>query len=95
MSSRTREQRALREAAGLDRTSVERTLRETVTTAWTGVDTARSAYTSAQEQVVAAETAYRGVTLEQDVGLRANVEVLDQENDLLTARLCQDLRETR
>ncbi len=86
-SSRTREQRALREAAGLDRTSVERTLRETVTTAWTGVDTARSAYASAQEQVVAAEIAYRGVTLEREVGLRANVEVLDQENDLLTARL--------
>ncbi len=86
-SSRTRETRALREAAGLDRAGVERQLRETVTTAWTGVDTARSAYVSAQEQVSAAETAYRGVTLEQEVGLRATVEVLDQENDLLQARL--------
>ncbi|MDX2233870.1 MAG: TolC family outer membrane protein [Hyphomonadaceae bacterium] len=86
-SSRTRQQRALRVAAGLDRTAAERTLRETVTTAWTSVDTARAAFVSAQEQVSAAETAYRGVTLEQDVGLRATVEVLDQENELLTARL--------
>lgn len=86
-SSRTREQRALRQAAGLDRAAAERTLRETVTTAWTSVDTARAAYSSAQEQVSAAETALRGVNLEQDVGLRATVEVLDQENDLLAARL--------
>ena len=86
-SSRTREALALRSASGLDRASVERALRETVTTAWTGVETARSAYASANEQVDAAAVAYRGVTLEQDVGLRANVEVLDQENDLLAARL--------
>jgi outer membrane protein len=86
-SSRTRQQLALRTAAGLDRAAVERALRESVTTAFTGVDTARAAYLSAQEQVTAAETAYRGVTLEQEVGLRANIEVLDQENDLLTARL--------
>lgn len=86
-SSRTRQQRALREAAGLDRAAAERTLRETVTTAWTSVDTARAAFLSAQEQVTAAETAYRGVTLEQEVGLRATVEVLDQENELLSARL--------
>ena len=86
-SSRTREALALRTASGLDRAGVERALRETVTTAWTGVETARSAYGSAKEQVDAAETAYKGVTLEQDVGLRANVEVLDQENDLLAARL--------
>jgi TolC family type I secretion outer membrane protein len=86
-SSRTREQRALRQAAALDRVAAERQVRESVTTAFTAVDTARAAYTSAQEQVTAAETALRGVTLEQDVGLRATVEVLDQENDLLTARL--------
>jgi len=86
-SSRTRQAKALRQASGLDRTAAERQIRETVTTAWTSVDTARAAYKSAQEQLEAAELAYRGVTLEQDVGLRATVEVLDQENELLTARL--------
>jgi outer membrane protein len=86
-SSRTRQAKSLREAAGLDRAAAERQLRETVTTAWTSVDTARAAYRSAQEQLEAAELAYRGVTLEQEVGLRSTVEVLDQEADLLTARL--------
>jgi len=86
-SSRTRQQRALRQAASLDRSAAERALRETVTTAWTSVDAARAAYRSAQEQLTASELAYRGVTLEQEVGLRATVEVLDQEADLLTARL--------
>lgn len=86
-ASRSREQRALRQAAGLDRVAAERQVRETVTTAFTAVDTARAAFVSAQEQVTAAETALRGVTLEQDVGLRTTVEALDQENDLLSARL--------
>jgi outer membrane protein len=86
-SSRIRQQRALNEAATFDRAATERLVRETVTTAFTGVDTARAAFASAQEQLAAAELAYRGVRLEQEVGLRATVEVLDQENELLTARL--------
>lgn len=86
-ASRTRQTKSLRQAAGLDRQAAERQLRETVTTAWTGVDTARSAYAAAQEQLRAAELAYRGVTLEQDVGLRDTIEVLIQEDDLLSARL--------
>lgn len=86
-SSRTRQARALRDAAGLEVAAAERQIRETVTTAWTSVDTARAAYASAREQIEAAELAYRGVTLEQEVGLRATVEVLDQEADLLAARL--------
>lgn len=86
-ASRTRQTKSLREAAGLDRQAAERQLRETVTTAWTSVDTARAAYASAKEQLQAAELAYRGVTLEQDVGLRDTIEVLIQEDDLLSARL--------
>jgi outer membrane protein len=42
---------------------------------------------SAREQVQAAELAYEGVRLEQETGLRSTVEVLDQEADLLTARI--------
>ncbi|HCK84206.1 MAG TPA: hypothetical protein DHW63_06730, partial [Hyphomonadaceae bacterium] len=48
---------------------------------------ARAAVESAAEQVEAAELAYEGVRLEQEVGLRSTVEVLDQEQDLLTARI--------
>lgn len=85
--SRTRAQRALRSAANLDVASAQRTVQESVTNAWTGLASARAAVQSAREQVEAAELAYEGVRLEQEVGLRSTVEVLDQEQDLLDARL--------
>lgn len=85
--SRTRQQRALRSAANLDLAATQRTVQETVTNAWTGLASARAAVESAREQVEAAELAYEGVRLEQETGLRSTVEVLDQEQDLLNARL--------
>ncbi len=85
--SRTRAQRALRAASNLDLAAAQRSVQESVTNAWTGLASARAAVESAAEQVQAAELAYEGVRLEQEVGLRSTVEVLDQEQDLLTARL--------
>ncbi len=74
-------------AAGLDRNAAEDQLRQDVTTAWTNLTAARAAYDSAQQNVNAAELAYKGVTLEQQVGLRALVDVFDTEDQLLSARL--------
>lgn len=85
--SRTRAQRALRSASNLDLAAAQRGVQESVTNAWTGLASARAAVDSAREQVQAAELAYEGVTLEQETGLRSTVEVLDQEADLLTARI--------
>lgn len=85
--SRTRAQRALRSASNLDLAAAQRSVQESVTNAWTGLASARAAVESAREQVQAAELAYEGVTLEQETGLRSTVEVLDQEADLLTARI--------
>ena len=85
--SRTRQQRALRSASNLDLAAAERSVQESVTNAWTGLASARSAVQSAQEQVDAAELAYEGVRLEQETGLRSTVEVLDQVADLLTAQI--------
>jgi outer membrane protein len=85
--SRTRQQRALRSAANLDLAAAQRSVEESVTNAWTGLASARAAVDSAREQVQASELAYQGVRLEQETGLRSTVEVLDQEQDLLTARL--------
>ncbi len=85
--SRTRAQRALRSASNLDLAAAQRAVEEGVTNAWTGLASARAAVESAREQVAAAELAYEGVTLEQETGLRSTVEVLDQEQDLLDARL--------
>ncbi len=85
--SRARQTRALRSAANLDVAAAQRSTRELVTNAWTGLTSARSAVTSAQEQVRAAELAYQGIRLEQETGLRTTIDVLNQEQDLLTARL--------
>ncbi len=85
--SRTRQQRALRSASSLDLAAAQRSVQETVTNAWTGLASARAAVDSARDQVEAAELAYEGVRLEQETGLRSTVEVLDQEQDLLNARL--------
>lgn len=85
--SRSRAQRALRAATNLDLAATQRAVQELVTNSWTGLASARAAVDSAREQVQAAELAYEGVTLEQETGLRSTVEVLDQEQDLLIARL--------
>lgn len=85
--SRTRQQRALRSASNLDLAAAERAVQEGVTNAWTGLASARAAVNSAREQVEASELAYEGVRLEQEAGSRSTVEVLDQEADLLTARI--------
>lgn len=85
--SRSRAQRAVRAATNLDLAATQRAVQELVTNSWTGLASARAAVDSAREQVQAAELAYEGVTLEQETGLRSTVEVLDQEQDLLLARL--------
>ncbi len=85
--SRTRQQRAIQAATNLDLAAAQRSVQESVTNAWTGLASARAAVDSAREQVQAAELAYEGVRLEQETGLRSTVEVLDQEQDLLLARL--------
>ncbi|MDX2274959.1 MAG: TolC family outer membrane protein [Hyphomonadaceae bacterium] len=85
--SRTRQQRALSSAANLDVAAAQREVEEGVTNAWTGFASARAAVVSAREQVEAQELAYEGVRLEQETGLRATFEVLEQEQNLLDARL--------
>ena len=85
--SRTRQQRALRAAVNLDLAAAQRLVQEDVTNAWTGLASARASVESAREQVEAAELAYEGVRLEQETGLRATFEVLEQEQNLLDARL--------
>jgi outer membrane protein len=85
--SRTRQESALARAANYDLVSAQRTVEEGVTNAWTGLASARAAVDSAQEQVTASELAYRGIRLEQQTGLRSTIDVLNQEQDLLTAHL--------
>ena len=86
-ASRARQASSSLLAAGLERNDAENQLRQDVTTAWTNLTAARAAYDSSQQNVAAAELAYKGVILEQEVGLRALVDVFDTEDQLLSARL--------
>ena len=87
VASRTRQQRALRSAANLEVAAAQRTVQESVTNAWTGLASARAAVVSAREQAEASALAYQGIRLEQETGLRSTIDVLNQEEDLLTAQL--------
>jgi outer membrane protein len=86
-ASRARQASSSLLAAGLERNDAENQLRQDVTTAWTNLIAARASYDSSQQNVAAAELAYKGVILEQEVGLRALVDVFDTEDQLLSARL--------
>jgi outer membrane protein len=85
--SRIRESDALARAANYDLVASQRAVQESVTNSWTGLASARASVESAQQQVTAAELAYQGIRLEQETGLRSTIDVLNQEQDLLTARL--------
>ncbi|MGQ9365722.1 TolC family outer membrane protein [Azospirillum sp. ST 5-10] len=60
---------------------------ESAVTAWESLQTARATIRSYQAQVAAAETALDGVTEEAKVGARTMLDVLDQEQELLNARV--------
>jgi outer membrane protein len=64
-----------------------RSVVSTVSQAWSQMLAARSAVTSNEEQVKAAQIAADGVKTEQQVGLRTNIEVLNAEQDLKNAQL--------
>ncbi|MEM9965465.1 MAG: TolC family protein, partial [Asticcacaulis sp.] len=72
------------------RISVELSRREVVqqtATNWGNMNAARAGASANREQVRAASVAAEGVRLEQGVGLRTNIEVLNAEQELRQAQL--------
>ncbi len=67
--------------------SARRQVVSSVSQAWSQMLAARSAVTSNQEQVKAATVAADGVKVEQQVGLRTNIEVLNAQQELKSAQL--------
>lgn len=67
--------------------STRRSVVSSVSQAWSQMLAARSSVTSNQEQVKAAQIAADGVKIEQQVGLRTNIEVLNAQQDLKSAQL--------
>lgn len=85
--ARARQQRAARASAQYDMAVAHREVERGVATALADLEAARVTVSAAQEEVAAAELALRGVKREQESGLRSVIDVLDQERDLLSARL--------
>ena len=85
--ARSRQQRHLRDAARYDLEEVRRRTHEQVTGAWANLNAARIRVEATRARVEAAELAARGVLREQESGQRSTIDVLDQQNELLQARI--------
>ncbi len=65
----------------------ERAVDQAVSQVWAQLDAARRSLTASRVQVKSAEFAFEGVKLEQQVGTRSTLDVLNAEQELLNARL--------
>jgi len=84
--SRTRQ---AKETAGQRRIEVDTqrdTVRAAIISAWGGLEAAKAQITAAQAQVQAAETALAGVREEAKVGQRTTLDVLNAQQELVSAR---------
>lgn len=65
----------------------ERALDQTITQIWAQLEAAKRSLTASRTQVKAAEFAFGGVELEQQLGTRSALDVLNAEQELLDAKL--------
>lgn len=65
----------------------ERALDQAIIQIWAQLDAAQRSLVASRKQVVAAEFAFEGVKLEQQVGTRSALDVLNAEQELLEAKL--------
>lgn len=87
LRSRVRAARLERDQARLQTVNAERQIAASVAQAWYSNIAAEQAITASELQVEAAEIAYEGAQEELSVGTRTTLDVLDQEQQLLEARL--------
>lgn len=86
-SARTRQQRHLRAAARYELADIQRSVRENVTSSWSDLDATRARLEASRTRLEAAELASRGVRREQQFGQRSMIDVLNQEQERLSARV--------
>ncbi len=72
---------------GFELKDAERNVAAQTAQLWAQLDAARRILTASEAQVGAAEIAFEGVELEQSVGTRTALDVLNAEQELLTAKL--------
>lgn len=87
LRSRVRTARLQKEQARLQTINAERQIAASIAQAWYSNIAADQAITASELQVEAAEIAYEGAQEELGVGTRTTLDVLDQEQQLLEARL--------
>lgn len=87
VASRTRQSRLAAEQSHLETLAAEREVRARTTSAWYAVKSARQSIESSRIRVAAAEVALEGAKQELSVGTRITLDVLDQETELVNARL--------
>ncbi len=85
--ARMRQERYERQAASFDVVETRRRVHEAVNVAWSDLNGARARLEASSARLEAAELANRGVRREQEFGQRSVFEVLDQEQELLAARV--------
>ncbi len=85
--SQVRSAKLRREQARYQTDNAERQIRAQVAQAWYGSIAANRAIEASARQVEAADIAYQGAQEELAVGVRTTLDVLDQEQQLLEARL--------
>jgi outer membrane protein len=85
--SRLRQQKHIAGQRRIELDSTRRDTVESVARAWEALQTARARTTSYADQIRAAEVALEGVRRESQVGSRTVLDVLNQEQELLVARV--------
>jgi outer membrane protein len=85
--SRVRSAKHARTRLQFETRDTERAVDQAVMQVWAQLDAARRSLVASREQVKAAEVAFKGVELEQQVGTRSTLDVLNAEQELLNAKL--------
>jgi len=87
VESRVRESKQLTAQRRQELDEARRQAIQDATTAWQALETARSQIESFKAEVEATKTALDGVRQEQQVGLRTVLDVLDQQQEVLTSEV--------
>ncbi len=86
-SSRVRSAKAAHARSKYEIRDVERAIEQIISQSWAQMEASKLSLKAAERQVKAAEFAFEGVTLEQEVGTRSALDVLDAEQEVLEAKL--------
>ena len=91
--SRVRAAKQAQTRAKFETREIEYVIDEAIAGLWAQLNASKSVLQSSKKQVLSAEIAFEGVELEQQVGTRNTLDVLDAEQELLNAKLSVVLAE--